>query len=170
MFYYINQPSTPSFPTGLVKTESDFIVRSVETGLGRSRLVVAAISADANTFLAFSDMTCHLVHTETGVFVALCHLIVRRPNLEVVIKRLLHQHVKLPGQFYCHVRAWKCVPTAISGGTDISKIPGCHLLWQMSFQGGSQKLLQGLVSHELTAFLFLTYFISMNYGHIIKTM
>ena len=26
---------TPSFPIGLVKTESGFIVRSVETGLGR---------------------------------------------------------------------------------------------------------------------------------------
>ena len=26
---------TPSFPIGLVKTESDFNVRSVETGLGR---------------------------------------------------------------------------------------------------------------------------------------
>ena len=26
---------TPCFPIGLVKTESDFIVRSVETGLGR---------------------------------------------------------------------------------------------------------------------------------------
>ena len=35
MFYYIDQACTPSFPIGLVKTESDFIVRSVETGLGR---------------------------------------------------------------------------------------------------------------------------------------
>ena len=35
MFYYIDQPCTPSFSIGLVKTESDFIVRSVETGLGR---------------------------------------------------------------------------------------------------------------------------------------
>ena len=26
----------------------------------------------------------------------------------------------------CH--AWKCVPTAISGGVDISEVPGCHLL------------------------------------------
>ena len=26
----------------------------------------------------------------------------------------------------CH--AWKCVPTAIPGGVDISEIPGCHLL------------------------------------------
>ena len=24
--------------------------------------------------------------------------------------------------------AWKCVPTAISGGMDISQVPGCHLL------------------------------------------
>ena len=31
----IDQPCTPPFPTGLVNTESDFIVRSVKTGLGR---------------------------------------------------------------------------------------------------------------------------------------
>ena len=35
MFYYIDQPDIPSFPIGLVKTESDFTVRSVETGSGR---------------------------------------------------------------------------------------------------------------------------------------
>ena len=29
-------------------------------------------------------------------------------------------------------RAWKCVPTAISGGVYISEAPGCHLLRQMS--------------------------------------
>ena len=28
--------------------------------------------------------------------------------------------------------AWNCVPTAISGGVDISEVPGCHLLQQMS--------------------------------------
>ena len=32
-------------------------------------------------------------------------------------------------------------PTAISGGVDISEVRGCHLLRQMSSQGGSQKLL-----------------------------
>ena len=32
MFYYINQARTPSFPVVLVKTESDFIIRSAETG------------------------------------------------------------------------------------------------------------------------------------------
>ena len=31
-------------------------------------------------------------------------------------------------------RAWKCVPTAISGGVDISEVPRCHLLRQMSSQ------------------------------------
>ena len=40
MFYYINLPHTPSFPIGLGKTESDFIVSSVETGLRRSMLEV----------------------------------------------------------------------------------------------------------------------------------
>ena len=34
--------------------------------------------------------------------VALCCLIARRSNLEVVSKRLLHQHVKIPGEFQCH--------------------------------------------------------------------
>ena len=35
--------------------------------------------------------------------------------------------------------AWKCVPTAIFGGVDISKVLWCHLLGQMSTQSGSQK-------------------------------
>ena len=37
MFYYVDHvllPRTTSFPIGLVKTKFDFIVRSVETGLG----------------------------------------------------------------------------------------------------------------------------------------
>ena len=32
MFYYVDQFCTPSFPIGLVKTKSDFIVRPIETG------------------------------------------------------------------------------------------------------------------------------------------
>ena len=46
MFYYINQPRTPSFSIGLVKTKSDFIVRLAETGLGRWAMVVVVISVD----------------------------------------------------------------------------------------------------------------------------
>ena len=50
---YIDQLCTPSFPTGLVKTESGFIVRSVETGLGIWMLVVDVISVDAYPFSGF---------------------------------------------------------------------------------------------------------------------
>ena len=66
--FYIDQFRTQSFLIGLVKTESGFIVRSVETGLGRWTLVVAVISVDAYPFLAFSDLTCHLEDTVIGVF------------------------------------------------------------------------------------------------------
>ena len=45
------------------------------------------------------------------------------------------------------------VPIAISSGMDVSNVPGFDLLWQMGSQWGSQKLVQWLVSHELTAYL-----------------
>ena len=66
--FYIDQLHTPSFPIGLVKAESGFIVRSVETGLGRWTLVVAVISVDAYPFLTFSDLTCHLEDTGISAF------------------------------------------------------------------------------------------------------
>ena len=53
--FCIDQLRVPSFHIGLVKTESGFIVRSVEAGLGKLMLVVAVISVDAYPFLAFSD-------------------------------------------------------------------------------------------------------------------
>ena len=54
--------------------------------------------------------------------------------------------------------------SALSSGVVIFEVPGCHLLWQMSSQWGSQKFLQGLVSHELKAYhsvfnLFLPHWI-----------
>ena len=70
--FHINQLRIPSFPIGLVKTESGFIARSVETGLGIQMLVVAVISVDAYPFLAFSDLTCHLENTGIGVFLLHC--------------------------------------------------------------------------------------------------
>ena len=42
--YYIYQPCTPSFPIGLVKTESHVIVRSVETGFRRKILILFWLS------------------------------------------------------------------------------------------------------------------------------
>ena len=66
--FYIDQLCTLSFPIVFVKTESGFIIRSVETGLGRWTLVVAVISADTYPFLAFSDLTCRLEDTGISVF------------------------------------------------------------------------------------------------------
>ena len=61
MFCYIDQPHFQLFPTGLVKTESDFIVRLVETGLGRWPLVLAVISVDDYPFLALPDLNTGVV-------------------------------------------------------------------------------------------------------------
>ena len=47
--------------------------------------------------------------------------------------------------------AWKCAPTAISSGVNIFEVPGCHFLRHMKSR--SQKLLQELMSHELTTYL-----------------
>ena len=63
----MDQLCTPSFPIGLVKAESGFLVRSVETGLGRM-LVVDVISVAAYSFLTFPDLTCHLEDARIDVF------------------------------------------------------------------------------------------------------
>ena len=63
MFYYTDQPHTPFFLTGLIKTEFGIIVRLVETGLGRWTLVVAVVTVDVYPFLAFSDLSFHLDDT-----------------------------------------------------------------------------------------------------------
>ena len=51
--FYIDQLRNLSFPIGLVKTESGFIVRSAEVGSRRWVLVVAVISVDAYPFFDF---------------------------------------------------------------------------------------------------------------------
>ena len=70
--------------------------------------------------------------------------------------------LRLISLFLCHVPTVMSLPTAISGGVDISEVPGCHMLWQMSSQWGSQKLIQGLVSHELTAYLSIFNLLKLN--------
>ena len=62
--FYIDQFPTPSFPIGLVKTESG-LVRSVETGLGRQTLVVAVISVHAYPFLKVG--TKRLLHQQIKI-------------------------------------------------------------------------------------------------------
>ena len=60
--------------------------------------MVAVIRADAYPFFGFPiPQLSPRGHRNRCFLVALCHLIVRRPNLEVVTKRLLHQQVKILG-------------------------------------------------------------------------
>ena len=135
----------------LVKTKSDFIVRSVETALGKWMLVIAAISVDAYLLLAFSNLTCHL-EEQKYVFYG-CPVL---PDIKETWIRSSNQEASLWAGKNARIVLvlccrWKCVSTAISGGVDIPEVCGCHFLQQMSSQWGSQKLLQGLVSPELTA-------------------
>ena len=54
---------------------------------------------------------------------------------------------------------------------NISCVTRCHLLRQMSFQWGSQKVLQGLVSHKLKACLSVfDLFFNSCYGHNFKSL
>ena len=151
----------PSFPIGLVKTESDFIVRSVEAGLERWKLVVAVISVDAYPLLVFSYLTCHLEDMGIGdryrcFLVALCPLMVRRPNLE--------------GSSNQEASPWAGKnPGVVLVPCSLMEVHSYHYSWGLwvSFvmtddQWGSQKLLQQLVSHELTAYLSIFNLFELN--------
>ena len=99
MFYYIDQLCTLSFLIGLVKTESDFIARSVETGLWRCMLVLTRL---VMILILFGFLRPDLSSGGYGnmcFLVALLCLIERRPNLEIATKMLLHQQIKIPVSF-----------------------------------------------------------------------
>ena len=131
----------------MVKTNPNFIVRSVETDFGRWKLVAAVISVDAYPFLAFSDLTCHLEDAGISVFWFQWVRDSKLTKLGSSDQVASLSAGKNNGVVLVPCSALKCVPTAISGGVDISEVPRCHLLRQMNSQWGSQKLLQGLVSH-----------------------
>ena len=116
--------------------------------------MVAVISVDAYLFFVFlrPDLLpcgygnrCFLVEP--------CCLTVRAQNLEVATKRLFHQQVKIQGSFsaiFAHGIASLqlfLVMWIFLRSLGVTR----YLLWQMSSQWGLEKLLQGLVSHELTA-------------------
>ena len=116
--------------------------------------MVAVISVDAYLFFVFlrPDLLpcgygnrCFLVEP--------CCLTVRTQNLEVATKRLFHQQVKIQGSFsaiFAHGIASLqlfLVMWIFLRSLGVTR----YLLWQMSSQWGLEKLLQGLVSHELTA-------------------
>ena len=168
MFYYIDQPHTTSF---LLKLNLILLLDQVRLTWGDECWWKPWLVSMLIIFLAFRPDLSPWGYRNRCVLVALCRMIVMRPNLEVVPKRLLDQQVKILGVVLVRCCLWKTVPTGISGGMDISEVPECNLSRQMICQWGLQKLLQGFVSHELTAYpsvfnMFLTQWIL----YIIKRM
>ena len=62
--------------------------------------MIAVISVDTYPFLVFSDLTCHLKDTGINVFGCTVQSDSKKTKLEVVTKSLLHQQVKIQGQFF----------------------------------------------------------------------
>ena len=94
--------------------------------------MVVVISADAYPFLTFSDLACHLEDTGIGVSGCTVPPDSNETELGSSNKEASSSSGKNTGIVLVPCRAWKCVPTAISGGVHISEFPGCHLLRQMS--------------------------------------
>ena len=92
--------------------------------------MVAVISVDAYPFLAFSDLICHLEDTGMDVLFSGCNVL--SDSKETQLGSRNQQASPSAGKNTRIVLvpcwAWKCIPTAISNGEDISKVPGCHLL------------------------------------------
>ena len=87
-------------------------------------MVVAVISADACHFLAFLDLTCHHEDIEIGAFFG-CTVLPDGKETELGSSN--QEASPSAGKKFCSVLlrmcafcACKCVPTAISGGVDIS--------------------------------------------------
>ena len=133
--YYINQPCIPSFPIGLIKTESDFIIRPVETGLRKWTLVVVVISVDDYPFLSHTWPVLLRIQEYVS-----SDCTVLRDSKETKLgsgkQEASPSGDKNTGEVLVSCCTWMCAPTGIFGGVDISKVPGCgcHLLKQTNSQ------------------------------------
>ena len=96
--------------------------------------MVVVISVDAYPYLAFSDLTCHL--EDTGKVFSGCTV----PSNSKEIKLGGSDQEAFPsagkntGANLVPCCTWKCLPTAIPSGVDISEVTGCHLLRHMNSQ------------------------------------
>ena len=89
--------------------------------------MVAVISVDAYTVLAFLDLTCRLEDTEIvfpGCIVLLGSRETKLGSSNQEASPSASKNTILVLVLSC---TWNCVPTAISGGVDISEVRGCHL-------------------------------------------
>ena len=85
--------------------------------------------------MAFSDLTCHLENTGTGIFCLHCAVSYsKETEMESSNQVASPSAGKNTGIVLLPCPTLQCVPKAISGGGDVFKVPGCHMLRQMSSQ------------------------------------
>ena len=78
-------------------------------------------------FLAFSDLTCHI--EDTGIEVSWLHYAApdsKETELGSSDQEASSSASKNTGVVLVQCRAWKCIPTAISGVNSISEVPRRH--------------------------------------------
>ena len=102
---------------------------------------------------------------------ARCCLIVRRPNLEVTTKRLLHQQVKYHGSFSSMSTHRSMFLQLFLVMWIFLRSLGviCYNRWVLS-EGHKNYFKDWCLVNSQPTFLFLTYLNLKNYGHIIKSM
>ena len=93
----------------------------------------AVVSADAYSFLAFSDLSPWGYRNRcfSGCTVPPDS---KETKLGSSDQEASPSADKNTGILFVPCRAWKCIPTAISDGVNISQILGCYLLQQISSQ------------------------------------
>ena len=110
-------------------------------------------------------------YRNTCFLFALCHLIIRRPILEVAAKMLLHQQVKISGWFSAMF---------VHGSASLQLFPVVWMLlrsqgviccdgWVLS-EGHKNCFKDWFLVNSQPTFLFLTNLNLMDYDHIIKSM
>ena len=93
-------------------------------------------------------------YSNTCFLAPLCYVIVRRPNLEVATKRLLHQQIKYGDSFSAMLRTEVC-PSSYFRYSGYFWGPWASFATTYKLSVRVIKLLQGLVSHELTVYFCL---------------
>ena len=84
--------------------------------------MIAVNSIDTYSFLAFSDLACHL--EDTGIGISWLH------SLEKELQSNDQEAPPSPDKHtglvleQCH--AWRCIPIINSSDVDIPEVPGCH--------------------------------------------
>ena len=81
------------------------------------------ISVDAYPFLAISDLTCYLEDAGLAVFWFHCAAYCKEIEHESSNQEAFPSAGKNTAVVLVSCCAWKCVPTAISDGVDISEAP-----------------------------------------------